>query len=47
MILNMRQMHVPVDSSLIVAAASRAVQSLLVAMERWACEHRAFSVESF
>jgi hypothetical protein len=37
----------PVDSALIVAAACRAVQSLLVAMERWSCEHRAFSVESF
>jgi hypothetical protein len=37
----------PVDSALIVAAACRAVQSLLVAMERWSCEHRAFAVERF
>jgi hypothetical protein len=40
-------MHMPVDSALTVAAASRAVQSLLVAMERWSCGHRSFSVESF
>jgi hypothetical protein len=40
-------MHIPVDSALIVAAASRAVQSLLVAMEGWSCEQRAFAAESF
>jgi hypothetical protein len=40
-------MHIPVDSALIVAAASRAVRILMVAMERWSCEHRAFAVESF
>jgi hypothetical protein len=34
-------MHMPVDSALTVAAASRAVQSLLVAMERWSHEHSA------
>jgi hypothetical protein len=28
-------MHMPVDGALTVAAASRAVQSLLVAMESW------------
>jgi hypothetical protein len=40
-------MHMPVDSALIVAAASRTVQSLFVAMDRWTCGHRAFAVESF
>jgi hypothetical protein len=40
-------MHMPVDSVLIVAAASSAIQSLLVTMERWTCEHRAFAVENF
>jgi hypothetical protein len=40
-------MHTPVDSALIVAAASTAVQSQLVAMERYSRGHRAFSVESF
>jgi hypothetical protein len=43
-------MYMPVDSALIVAAASRAVQSLLVAtvaMERWSHGHRAFSVDRF
>jgi hypothetical protein len=37
----------PVDSALIVAAASRAVQNLLVTMQRWTYGHRAFAVESF
>jgi hypothetical protein len=40
-------MHMPVDSALIVGAASRAIQSLLVTMERWLCGHHAFAVESF
>jgi hypothetical protein len=40
-------MHILVDSVLIVAAVSRAVQSLLVTMEHWSCEHRAFAVESY
>jgi hypothetical protein len=40
-------MHMAVDSALIVAAASRAVQSLLIAMERWACRHDVFAVVSF
>jgi hypothetical protein len=40
-------MPLPVDSALIVATAVTAVQSLLVAMERCSCGHRAFSVESF
>jgi hypothetical protein len=40
-------MHMPVSSSLIVAAAWRAVESLLVAIERWSFDHLAFAVESF
>jgi hypothetical protein len=40
-------MHMPVDGTVIAAAASRAVQSLLVSMERWSCGHRPFAVESF
>jgi hypothetical protein len=40
-------MHKPVDSMLIVVAASRGVQSLLVVVERWSCGRRAFDVESF
>jgi hypothetical protein len=40
-------MHMPIDSTLIVASALRAVQSLLVAIEHWSCEHRAFALESF
>jgi hypothetical protein len=39
-------MHMPVDSALLIAAVSRAVRSLLVSMECWLCEHRAFTVES-
>jgi hypothetical protein len=40
-------MHKPVDSTLTVEAASRAVQSLSVTTEQWLCEHRAFAVKSF
>jgi hypothetical protein len=40
-------MHMPVDSALIVAAASRPVQRLLVAMDCLSSGHRAFAVESF
>jgi hypothetical protein len=38
-------MHMLVDSALIVAAASRTVQSPLVALERWLCDYHAFAVE--
>jgi hypothetical protein len=34
-------------SALIVATATRAVQSLLVAMECWSCGHGSFAVERF
>jgi hypothetical protein len=40
-------MHMPVDSALSVAAVSKAVHSLLAAMECWSCEHRTFAVERF
>jgi hypothetical protein len=40
-------MNILVDSKLTVAAALRAVQSLLLTMEHWSCEHCEFAVESF
>jgi hypothetical protein len=39
-------MHMLVDSALIVAAALTAVQSLLVTMENWLCEHHELAVRT-